>query len=91
MTTNRMANLLGLLSPAWAVAFLRWQRDRERARQKLERMRLAETTPPEYEPEPRERIRIGPPREQWRRYADEISAERRRMTFTNHRGMHEFR
>jgi hypothetical protein len=94
MTTNRMASLLGLLSPAWAGAFLRWQRDRERARQKLERLRTAETAPP-IEPEPRERHvndvflrmtqhRRGP----WRQYADELAAERRRMTITNHRGMH---
>jgi hypothetical protein len=27
-------------------------------------------------------------REPWRQYADELAAERQRMTFTNYRGMH---
>jgi hypothetical protein len=93
-----MANLLGLLSPSAAVAFLRWQRDRVRARQRLERLRANANTEP-MPPEPREPRHVDDVflrmtqhrREPWRQYADELAAERRRMTFTNYRGMHEHR
>jgi hypothetical protein len=50
-TYGRMANILATVSPSWAVAFLRWQQRGERARQRLERMRTAETSAP-IEPEP---------------------------------------
>jgi hypothetical protein len=91
-TTNhgRWQSLLLAISPHWALALHNWRERRRRDRQKLERQRDQLRSDPIWEapsqrPEARERIRIGPPREGWRRYADELAAERRRMTITNYR------
>jgi hypothetical protein len=81
------------LAPIALGKYDRWLARRERARRGLEQARRdAIWEPPSsHQPQPRERIRIGPPREGWRLYADQLSAERRRMTFTNYRGMHDHR
>jgi hypothetical protein len=94
MTNDRTSPLRALmmtLAPIALGKYDRWLERRQRARQGYER-RLEQarrddiwTPPSSHQPEPRERIRIVPPREGWRRYADELSAERRRMTVTNFR------
>jgi hypothetical protein len=91
-TTNpgRLHSMLLAISPHWALARHNWRERRRRDRQKLERQLEqlrgdAIWEPPSQPPEARERIRIGPPREGWRWYADQLSAERRRMTITNAR------
>jgi hypothetical protein len=48
-----------------------WYERRERARRNLER--LAAMADANYQPQPRERIRIAPLRESWRTYADSIT------------------
>jgi hypothetical protein len=96
MTTEPPSPLRALMMTLVPIALGRydkWIARRARARRNLERQRArltagANDTAPH---EPRERIRTGPPREPWRQYADQLAAERRRMTFTNHRGMHEHR
>jgi hypothetical protein len=87
MSNNRMADLLGLLSPAWALKYLHWQRDRERARQRLERLRTAEPAPQMLlEPEPPRDLnttwlRMNPraASQPWRQYAEELRAEQRAL------------
>jgi hypothetical protein len=90
---SRLRALMMTLAPIALGKYDRWLARRERARRGLEQARRdAIWEPPSsHQPQPRERIRIGPPREGWRLYADQLSAERRRMTFTNYRGMHDHR
>ena len=105
MTDNnsRLRKLAWAIAPIWASRFDAWQQHRAKARRQyereLDRLAAGEGRPIELpSPEPRERLhvdtifrRLNQRRQQqgWLQYADELSAERRRMTFTNHRGMHE--
>jgi dTDP-4-amino-4,6-dideoxygalactose transaminase len=84
-TPSRLRKIAWAIAPVWASKFDAWQQRRAKARRQYEREldRLANPEahiPPE--PEPRDVhgrfVRMaGRPREDWRRFADEMAVEQR--------------
>ena len=96
-TTNhggRLQRMLLVISPHLAFKYERWKRDRERARQRLERIRTAEPPTPPVEPEPRGDVHerflrmTAHRRPDWCAYADSLDADKRALhQRLGHRGV----